>query len=104
MNAFDNCGTDKYFNEIPDDSRVKTDGRYLKEAYVTEEVVKKAKKLNIFTLKYLIFFNIQAILSKMFKDFKKMVIFSKKYFSFRLCRSELLLYKRLSLRIALPCF
>lgn len=38
--------TDRYFNEIPDDSRVKTDGRFLNESSVTQEVVKKMKKLN----------------------------------------------------------
>lgn len=38
--------TDRYFNEIPSNSRVKTDGRFLNESSVTEEVLKKARKLN----------------------------------------------------------
>ena len=38
--------TDKYLNGIPDDSRVKRDGRFLKESDVTEENVSRARRLN----------------------------------------------------------
>ena len=38
--------TGRYLNGIPEDSRVKTDGRFLKESSITEEVVEKIRKLN----------------------------------------------------------
>ncbi len=38
--------TDKYINGIPEDSRVKRDGRFLKESDVTSEKVETIKKLN----------------------------------------------------------
>ena len=38
--------TDRYLKGIPDDSRVKTDGRFLKESSISEEVIKKMLKLN----------------------------------------------------------
>ncbi len=38
--------TDRYFNSIPEDSRVKTTGIFLKESSITEEIIKKTKKLN----------------------------------------------------------
>ncbi len=38
--------TDKYLNGIPENSRVKTSGIYLKESSVTPEVLNKVKKLN----------------------------------------------------------
>ena len=38
--------TDRYFNGIPADSRVKTDGRFLKENQITEERIEKLKKMN----------------------------------------------------------
>ncbi|MCR5278592.1 MAG: aldo/keto reductase [Lachnospiraceae bacterium] len=38
--------TDRYFNGIPADSRVKTDGRFLKEDQISEEKIGKLKKLN----------------------------------------------------------
>lgn len=38
--------TDRYLGGIPDDSRVRTDGRFLNENSLTEEVVAKIKKLN----------------------------------------------------------
>ena len=38
--------TDRYLNGIPQDSRVKTDGRFLKEMYLTEEYLVKARALN----------------------------------------------------------
>lgn len=37
--------TDRYLHGIPEDSRIRTDGRFLKEASVTEEVLKKVKEL-----------------------------------------------------------
>lgn len=36
----------KYVNGIPEDSRIKRDGRFLKETAVTEEVIAKIKSLN----------------------------------------------------------
>ena len=38
--------TERYLNGIPKDSRVKTDGRFLNEASVSEEKLKKIQKLN----------------------------------------------------------
>jgi L-glyceraldehyde 3-phosphate reductase len=38
--------TDKYLNGIPEDSRAGKKGTYLKKENITEEVVKKVKKLN----------------------------------------------------------
>ena len=38
--------TDRYFDGIPADSRVKTDGRFLKESQITKEAIEKLKKMN----------------------------------------------------------
>lgn len=38
--------TNRYLDGIPADSRVKTSGIYLKEAYITEELLQKIRKLN----------------------------------------------------------
>lgn len=38
--------TDRYLNGIPKDSRVKTDGRFLKESSLSEELISKISKLN----------------------------------------------------------
>lgn len=38
--------TDRYFDGIPADSRVKTDGRFLKENQITNEAIEKLKKMN----------------------------------------------------------
>lgn len=38
--------TDRYLNGIPADSRVRTDGRFLKESSLTEEKLKQIKALN----------------------------------------------------------
>lgn len=38
--------TSRYLRGIPEDSRIKTDGRYLKEQNLTEEVLKKITKLD----------------------------------------------------------
>ncbi len=38
--------TNKYLNGIPEDSRIKTDGRFLKESAVNEDVLKKIRALN----------------------------------------------------------
>lgn len=38
--------TDRYFHGIPEDSRVRTDGRFLKEAAIVEETLKKVRALN----------------------------------------------------------
>ena len=38
--------TDRYFKGIPDDSRVKTDGRFLNEKSISDEILQKTKKLN----------------------------------------------------------
>lgn len=38
--------TERYINGIPQDSRVRTDPRYLKETSITPQAVEKAKKLN----------------------------------------------------------
>lgn len=38
--------TERYLNGIPKDSRVKTDGRFLNEASVSEDKLKKIQKLN----------------------------------------------------------
>ena len=38
--------TDRYLNGIPEDSRVKTDGRFIKEGAITEERLAQIRKLN----------------------------------------------------------
>lgn len=38
--------TDRYLHGIPEDSRVRTDGRFLKEAAIVEETLKKVRALN----------------------------------------------------------
>ena len=38
--------TDRYLGGIPEDSRVRTDGRFLKEAAIVEETLKKVRALN----------------------------------------------------------
>ena len=38
--------TNRYLNGIPEDSRVKTDGRFLKENSISEETLRKIKALN----------------------------------------------------------
>ncbi len=38
--------TERYLNGIPKDSRVKTDGRFLNESSISEEILKKIQKLN----------------------------------------------------------
>lgn len=38
--------TDRYLNGIPEDSRIKTDGRFLKEAALTNERLKQIRALN----------------------------------------------------------
>ncbi len=38
--------TNRYINGIPNDSRVKTDGRFLNESSVTPEIIEKIKKLD----------------------------------------------------------
>ena len=38
--------TDRYLHGIPEDSRVKTDGRFLKETNISEEVLRKVRALN----------------------------------------------------------
>ena len=38
--------TNRYLSGIPEDSRVKTDGRFLNERSLTEEKLAKARKLN----------------------------------------------------------
>lgn len=38
--------TDRYFNGIPADSRIRTDGRFLKENQISEEKISKLKKMN----------------------------------------------------------
>ena len=38
--------TNRYLNGIPEDSRVKTDGRFLKESLITAEKLEKIKALN----------------------------------------------------------
>lgn len=38
--------TDRYLHGIPEDSRVRTDGRFLKEAAIVEEILKKVRALN----------------------------------------------------------
>ena len=37
--------TDRYLNGIPEDSRIRTDGRFLKENAVTDEMIERLKKL-----------------------------------------------------------
>ena len=43
--------TDRYFNGIPDDSRVKTDGRFLNESQISDEMIVRIKKLNEIALR-----------------------------------------------------
>lgn len=38
--------TDRYLHGIPEDSRVRTDGRFMKEAAIVEETLKKVRALN----------------------------------------------------------
>ena len=38
--------TERYLKGIPDDSRVRTDGRFLNEGSVSADKIEKAKKLN----------------------------------------------------------
>jgi len=38
--------TGRYLNGIPEDSRIRTDGRFLKESAITPEMIKKIRKLN----------------------------------------------------------
>ncbi len=38
--------TDRYLNGIPEDSRIRTDGRFLRESSLTEETLKKIRNLN----------------------------------------------------------
>ena len=38
--------TNRYLNGIPTDSRVRTDGRFLKESSLSAEVISKVQKLN----------------------------------------------------------
>ena len=38
--------TDRYLHGIPEDSRIRTDGRFLKEAAIVEETLKKVRALN----------------------------------------------------------
>ena len=38
--------TDRYLNGIPEDSRIRTDGRFLKESSVTPEYISKVRALN----------------------------------------------------------
>jgi L-glyceraldehyde 3-phosphate reductase len=38
--------TDRYLNGIPDDSRIRTDGRFLKESQVNEETIDRVRALN----------------------------------------------------------
>lgn len=38
--------SDRYLNGIPENSRVRTDGRFLKEAAITQETLKKVRSLN----------------------------------------------------------
>ena len=38
--------TNRYLNGIPEDSRVKTDGRFLKESLITPEKIEKVRQLN----------------------------------------------------------
>lgn len=38
--------TDRYVNGIPEDSRIRTDGRFLKESAITEERLEQIRKLN----------------------------------------------------------
>ena len=40
--------TDRYLNGIPEDSRIKTDGRFLNSSAVTEESLSKIRKLCVF--------------------------------------------------------
>lgn len=37
--------TDRYLNGIPEDSRIRTDGRFLKENAITDEMLGRIKKL-----------------------------------------------------------
>jgi len=42
--------TDRYLNGIPDDSRVKTDGRFLNESQINEEKIAKIRALNLLAM------------------------------------------------------
>jgi len=42
--------TNRYLNGIPEDSRIRTDGRFLKEAALTEERVSQIRRLNALAL------------------------------------------------------
>lgn len=39
--------TDRYLNGIPENSRIRTDGRFLKEDAVTDEILEKVRALNV---------------------------------------------------------
>ena len=39
--------TDRYLNGIPEDSRIRTDGRFLKETAINEETIAKVRALNV---------------------------------------------------------
>lgn len=43
--------TDRYLNGIPADSRVRTDGRFLKESQLSEETLNKIRGLNEIALR-----------------------------------------------------
>ena len=43
--------TNRYFHEIPADSRVRTDGRFLGEQSIREEILEKTKKLDLLAQK-----------------------------------------------------
>lgn len=43
--------TDRYLKGIPDDSRIKTDGRFLKEEHITVDLLDKLNKLNEIAIK-----------------------------------------------------
>ncbi len=43
--------SDRYLNGIPDDSRVRTDGRFLNESSITEEKIRKVRDLKEIALK-----------------------------------------------------
>ena len=43
--------TDRYLNGIPEDSRIRTDGRFLKEDRITEKVQKGLRRLNTLAAK-----------------------------------------------------
>ena len=43
--------TERYLNGIPNDSRVKTDGRFLNEKSISDDIMKKITKLNVIAKK-----------------------------------------------------